>query len=339
MAMPSSTYWQDGNLTLAVNNGSLAQSRLDDMATRIIASWYRLNELGNDAFENPGFGMPVSLSSPHTLVDARDPSSKDTLLQSAIEGHVLVKNTGVLPLSKPRFLSLFGYDALPAAIDTLTPGFFSKWSFGLTNTQNYPNGTVFTEQELLLLFLSSDSASNRGPGVALNGTMISGGGSGATTPSYIDAPYDAFLRQAYEDDTFLAWDFVNQNPLVNQGSEHCIVFINALASEGWDRPDLADPGSDMLVNNVASQCNSTIVVIHNAGIRLVDRWVDNPNITAVIYAHLPGQDSGRALVDVMYGKQSPSGRLPYTVAHNESDYGILLSPVVPVGTDYYTQGK
>jgi beta-glucosidase len=29
-------------------------------------------------------------------------------------------------------------------------------------------------------------------------------------------------------------------------------------------------------------------VIHNAGIRVVDRFVNNPNITAVIFAHLPG---------------------------------------------------
>lgn len=136
-------------------------------------------------------------------------------------------------------------------------------------------------------------------------------------------------RQAYEDNTFLAWDFSSQDPIANPASGACIVFINEQASEGWDRPYLADPYSDTLVENVASQCNNTMVVIHNAGVRLVDRWIDNVNITAVIYAHLPGQDTGRALVEVMYGKQSPSGRLPYTVAKNESDYGGLLDPTMP----------
>lgn len=86
--------------------------------------------------------------------------------------------------------------------------------------------------------------------------------------------------------------------------------------------------------------NNTIVVIHNAGIRIVDSWIENPNITAVIYAHLPGQDSGRSLVEVMYGVQSPSGRLPYTVAKKASDYGSLLSPTVPDNTsEYYTQSN
>jgi beta-glucosidase len=116
------------------------------------------------------------------------------------------------------------------------------------------------------------------------------------------------------------------------------VFVNELAAEGWDRPSLADSYSDGLIQSVASQCNSTIVVIHNAGPRTVNEWFDNPNITAVIYGHLPGQDSGRALIEIMYGRQAPSGRLPYTVAKRDTDYGILLNPTYPKGVDLFTQG-
>lgn len=53
-------------------------------------------------------------------------------------------------------------------------------------------------------------------------------------------------------------------------------------------------------------------------------------MTAVIFAHLPGQDSGRALVDILYGVQSPSGKLPYTVAKSASDYNVL-GPSLPKG--------
>ena len=47
--MPDSTdFWgpSGGNLTISVNNGSLAESRVTDMATRIIAAWY---QMGQDA--------------------------------------------------------------------------------------------------------------------------------------------------------------------------------------------------------------------------------------------------------------------------------------------------
>ncbi|KAL1877654.1 hypothetical protein Plec18167_004619 [Paecilomyces lecythidis] len=341
MAMPSSEYWENGNLSLAVQNGSLAKSRLDDMATRIVATWYKYAE-----FEDPGHGMPVDLLAPHAITDARDPASKATIFQGAVEGHVLVKNAnGALPLQQPKFLSLFGYDAVAASRNTMDNLTFSMWQMGLSNSLTYPNGSAVDDVTLQYIFLSSAATDAFGPAVALNGTMITGAGSGSITPSYIDAPFDAFQRQAYEDGTYLAWDFSSQKPLVNQGSEACLVFINAQSSEGWDRPDLRDTYSDELVENVAAQCNNTMVVIHNAGIRLVDRWIDHPNVTAVIFGHLPGQDSGRALVEIMYGKQSPSGRLPYTVARNESDYGNLLNPTVPPGDvdlfypqDNFTEG-
>lgn len=86
---------------------------------------------------------------------------------------------------------------------------------------------------------------------------------------------------------------------------------------------MLDDFSDALVTNVANNCSNTIVVLHNAGYRLVDQWIEHPNVTAVIFGHLPGQDSGRALVQLLYGVQSPSGKLPYTVAKNESDYSAL----------------
>ncbi|KAF7596190.1 hypothetical protein BBP40_002720 [Aspergillus hancockii] len=335
MAMPDSDYWVNGNLSQAVANGSLSSTRLNDMATRIVASWYKYAEL-----ENPGHGIPYSLLAPHDLTDAREPKSKPTIFQGAVEGHVLVKNTNnSLPFNKPRFLSLFGYDAVAASRNTMDDLPWNMWSMGYDNTWTYPNGSAVDPTMLKYIFLSSTNPNEYGPGVALNGTTTTGGGSGASTGSYIDDPFGAFQRQAYEDDTFLAWDFTSQSPLVNPASEACIVFINEQSSEGWDRPSLADPYSDSLVQNVAAQCSNTMVVIHNAGVRLVDRWIENDNITAVIYAHLPGQDSGRALVEVMYGKQSPSGRLPYTVAKNESDYGNLLNPVIAVGTEdiYYPQ--
>jgi beta-glucosidase len=42
----------------------------------------------------------------------------------------------------------------------------------------------------------------------------------------------------------------------------------------------------------------------------------------------------------MYGDQAPSGRLPYTVAKNEFDYGNLLRPVIADNTsNYYTSAN
>jgi beta-glucosidase len=154
------------------------------------------------------------------------------------------------------------------------------------------------------------------------------------------SPYAAFVQQAREDLSMLSWNFKDQDPGVLGGSDACIVLINEFASEGFDRSGLADPWSDELVRNVANKCDNTMVVIHNAGIRVVDAWIDHPNITAVILAHLPGQEAGNTLVDLMYGKTSPSGRLPYTIPKKESDFGHLLEPTYADGSSqYHTQGR
>ncbi|KAH8893338.1 beta-glucosidase [Thozetella sp. PMI_491] len=298
MAMPSSFGFWDANLTLAVNNGSVSESRIDDMVTRILASWYLMGQ--DKDFPSPGFGLPASYSAGHVAVDARNPDDRPILLQGAVEGHVLVKNSNnSLPLKTPKLLSIFGYSAKNP--DAYTGGSLSPDWDG-SQMQVYQNGTIYM-----------------------------GGGSGASSPSLAVSPFDALVNKAYDDGTALYWDLHSQNPAVNPTTEACIVLVNAWASEGYDRSTTHDSYTDNLVTNVANKCNSTIVVIHNAGIRLVDAFVDHPNVTAIIFAHGPGQDSGKALVDILYGNANPSGRLPYTVAKSESDYGKLLGPSLPEG--------
>lgn len=48
--------------------------------------------------------------------------------------------------------------------------------------------------------------------------------------------------------------------------------------------------------------------------------MDDSVVTAVIMAGLPGEQSGPSIVDVLYGNVNPSGRLPYTIAKQSSDW-------------------
>ncbi|KEQ77336.1 hypothetical protein M436DRAFT_68539 [Aureobasidium namibiae CBS 147.97] len=317
MVMPSSMYLDFNSFATAVKNGSINSTRLDDMATRILATWYRFANL-----PNPGLND----------ADARQPESEGTLFQGAVEGHVLVKNLeNALPLKKPKALSLFGYDAPGGTNTSATDS--QLYQQGKLNTQAFTNGKPYTDLDDLIYSAQVLPAGFSGPEVALNGTLYTGGGSGAITPVSSISPEDVFRQQAAIDGTVLYIDFTSQNPVIQDANSPCLVFINSQSSEGWDRSTLADVYSDTLVINVASQCNNTMVFIHSAGVRLVDRWIEHPNITAVIYANLPGQYSGNSLTEIVYGRQSPSGRLPFIVAKNESDYGSLLRPTLPDRTN------
>jgi beta-glucosidase len=102
--------------------------------------------------------------------------------------------------------------------------------------------------------------------------------------------------------------------------EVCIVFLKSWASEGDDRKTLiAAWNSTRVVEAVAMVCRNTVVVLHGAAPNTLP-WANNPNVTAILAAHLPGQETGNSIVDVLWGDVNPSGRLPYTIAHDELDY-------------------
>lgn len=187
VVMPVAPLWQDGKLQQMVKNGSVSEARLDDMITRVIAASWRFAD-----FE-PGTGIPFNLTEPHEFIDARDPASRQTILQGAIEGHVLVKNVNnALPLKKPKFISIFGYDAVGNMRHTAEPQGFNTWKMGLAGTHQHLNGTVFTREMLDWFFASSVEQTETGPEIALNGTVTTGGGSGASIGAYSMLPWTLF---------------------------------------------------------------------------------------------------------------------------------------------------
>lgn len=294
------------------------------MVCRIVAAWYLVGQDG-DNFPTTGIGMR-NLTLPHEKVDARDPKAKPSILESAIAGHVLVKNeNNALPFKKPpTMLSVYGYDASVPP----TKNMDKLFELGYTSSQEMGLAELGTPQVF-------DQA-------ARGGTIVTGGRAAANAPPYMldvshilcaqkhhthkQQPLSAIQFKAAETDAWINWDLESGDPDVNAASDACLVFISAMATEGWDREGLHDDFSDGLVLNVARKCANTIVVVHAASTRLVDQWIEHPNVTATIIAHLPGQDSGRALVKLLYGEAQFSGKLPYTIARNESDYGRVLHP-------------
>lgn len=301
-ALPEGGDWETAlwgkNLSVAVQNGSLPEHRLDDMVTRVLAPWYKLGQ--DERVTQPGLGFPADHSVPHESVDVVDPAMDEVRLQGAIESHVLVKNANnSLPLKKPKILSVFGYSAR-------MQDFF------------HPNEN-----------LAADVEYGTVAEIWTGGTLFVGGGSGATGALRAVAPMDAIRQRAWEDRTQLFWDLESAQPGlagINGNSDACLVFGNHYASEGVDKDSLRDDYTDGLILSVAANCSNTIVVMHNTGARLVDQFADHPNVTAIIMAHLPGEESGHGLVQILYGDANPSGKLPYTVARNESDYGHMLLP-------------
>jgi len=98
---------------------------------------------------------------------------------------------------------------------------------------------------------------------------------------------------------------------------------------------------DKLVKDVAAQYSSVVVVVHTVGPILMEEWHDLPYVKAIVSAHLPGQEAGAALMEVLYGDVSPPGNLPYTLAKSESDFPASVSLVgyqIGQPQDTFTEG-
>jgi beta-glucosidase len=162
------------------------------------------------------------------------------------------------------------------------------------------------------------------------GTLAVGGGSGTGRMSYLVDPLTAIKARAAQDGTLVQWILNNTLLSTPRGlaglqpspPDVCLVFLKTWAQEGIDRSTLlADWNSTAVVESVASVCNNTVVITHSGGLNVLP-WANNPNVTAILAAHLPGTETGNAIVDILYGDVNPSGKLPYTIGKTQEDYAF-----------------
>jgi beta-glucosidase len=81
-------------------------------------------------------------------------------------------------------------------------------------------------------------------------------------------------------------------------------------TEGADRVDMKLPGDqDKLIRKVVKANPNTIVVL-NVGSAVEMPWIDK--VPAVLQLWYNSQEQGSALADILFGDESPSGKLPTT---------------------------
>ncbi len=83
---------------------------------------------------------------------------------------------------------------------------------------------------------------------------------------------------------------------------------NSYESEGYDRPHMGLPeAQNELIRRVA-QANPKVAVVLFAGGPVEMPWIEQ--VRAILMCYLPGQAGAGAAADILFGKVSPSGRLP-----------------------------
>ena len=236
----------------------------------------------------------------------------------ATESQVLLKNDDILPLdtSKIKTIAVIGNDAFER--DCLPDG--------LPQCSNETNAVI-------------------------NGHVPLGYGSGVTNFGYVITPLEGITKLAEEYNIKVsssgkleyidepinsthtkhvnAIEDIDEGVKVANKSDVAIVFAKATSGEEFvvlnqsigDRRDLdLWYEANELIEEVAKVNNNTIVVI-NAPATVNLPWLDK--VKAVIFSGFPGSESGNAVADIIFGKENPSGHLPF-VWGEEKDYSAQI---------------
>lgn len=306
------------DLTRSALNGSVPMDRLNDMATRVVATWYKMGQDNNYPPTNFHIGTknkedalyPAAFpDSPRGIVNefVEVQADHDVIArQMAQDAVTLLKNDGdLLPLSTSRTLKVFGSDAQA--------------------NPDGPNACV-------------DRACNKG-------TLGQGWGSGTVDYMYLDDPIGA-IKERVKDVTLYPVDHFPLFHSKPKDDDVAIVFISSDSGENGyivegnngDRASsklFAWHNGDKLVKDVANNYKNVVVVAHTVGPLVLEEWIDLPSVKSVLIAHMPGQEAGKSLANVLFGDVSPSGHLPYSITKKEEDLPESVTKLV--GGELFTE--
>lgn len=289
------------NLKNELQNGGIAQADLD----RAVANVLRL-KFQQGLFENP------YVDPKNAKLSCRSAEHRAIAEKVAEEGTVLLKNNGVLPLSKSLnriavigpnadtpYNQLGDYTAPQAreAIATVLDGV--KATVGKQTEVEYVKGCAVRDTTTTDI-PAAVSAAERADAVVL---VVGGSSARDFRTKYIATGAAVASKEVLDMD----------------------------CGEGFDRSTLSLLGKqEELINAVAATTKKTgkpLVVVYIQGRTMLMNNASE-KADALLTSWYPGEQGGKAIASVIFGDKNPSGRLPVSVPRSEGQ--------LPV---YYSQGK
>lgn len=254
-----------------VRSGRIPEKRIDEAAGKILKAKF---ELG--LFESPIPELPSERGF------AAIPEHRQTSLEAAREGIVLLKNDGVLPLhfASPRiFLCGPNCDSQTILGDWVVPQ---------------------DDDDVITVFEGLKAVC---PGAKID-TM--------TFRGRVTAVDDAGIRQAAAKARQ-----ADVNILVLGDNTQRYSAFGRTSGENCDRDNLDFPGRQQeLLEAVAASGRPTVLILMSGRALGVVWAAESPSVNAIINAWEPGQMGGQAIAEILFGLVNPSGKLPVTMPRN-----------------------
>jgi beta-glucosidase len=158
-------------------------------------------------------------------------------------------------------------------------------------------------------------------------------GSSQVRPEYVVTPFEGLISN-YSSAIEFTYDSGEEISLLKKkiAEANAVIYVvgynyndegefitNSKGSPGGDRKSirLHEDESRLLQETGSLNQNSVAVLIGGSAI-IVEEWKDKVN--SIIHAFYPGMEGGTAIAKVLFGDVNPGGKLPFSVAKDESHY-------------------
>lgn len=141
------------------------------------------------------------------------------------------------------------------------------------------------------------------------GSVFAGGGSGYVDTWGSTTPLGS-VKEMITDATIVS----SADGSSAKGADFAVICVAAHGEEGWDRSNFTLPQVWGLIQDVQKQSEAKIVVLAFVPGAVESEWVKEVDAAMVFF--MPGEQVGPAVVSLLNGWESPSGRLPISFPHN-----------------------
>lgn len=279
-------------LEKAVNQGLVSEKTLDEAVSRVLKFKF---EAG--LFDEPYLKVPD--------ISAEFSNNPDLPLQVAREGIVLLKNDGILPLSKEI-----------GNIAVIGPNADNIYNQLGDYTAPQDAEKIITVLKGIKNIVSSATTVTYAKGCSVRDTN--------------NSDFGAAVEEADRADVVIlvvggssARDF--KTSYESTGAAVVSDHISDMdCGEGYDRASLSLSGlQEQLIEKIAATGKPLVIVYIEGRPLLKNTAVEKGN--AVLTAFYPGQQGGNAVAEVIFGEYNPAGRLPISQPRSEGQIPIYYS--------------